>query len=659
MILQLTDAGRALLDADPVNVIITRADFGDAFNYTLPPNPTGLSGAQVYSANVVWYPQIVDANTLRYSLRLGAEIPSFDFGEIAFFSESTLVGVAANVILLSKIGPTYIQGRQFNLDFFIDLAAGQKYAVGDSISTTLSLPRVSVPDKLIPPSLNENNAYIIYGKAESDLPYLAFSDPTGKWGFSSKTQVYVTGTIADVGTYGLQSFDMSFLEVYAGAVTDLVVQFSSGAKRGYCRSVSSRAGTAIVWTVPLIELPEVGDSFVVLGPQTFSTLGLSIITGPTGVTGPVGVGIAGDVGPTGPVGVGSAGTAGSTGPTGPAGAGVAGPTGPAGAGVSITGPTGPAGAGSGVGVTGPTGIAGPTGPAGAGVAGPTGPAGAGVAGPFTSPVVDFTSNVRSGAPTFSVTFTDTTTGTPTAWSWTFGDGGTSIAQHPVHQYTTNGTFDVRLTATNSSGSNSMVKTSWIVSSSIPVITVEPHFPVAWLAPMHPTLASGQTWVVHAPSVADGTLLYYHASYSSGSYASTGLPDGWTGAQDGYVTITGGVGTIVKTFAPGMGNVSVGVNIYTSNGGTLIGTGCYVERGTGPTFDTQFTQSVTSGAAPLTVNFTDTTVGVVSTWSWDFGDLTTSTLQNPSHTYSTPGVYSVYLFHGTGSTLFKPLLITVT
>lgn len=57
----------------------------------------------------------------------------------------------------------------------------------------------------------------------------------------------------------------------------------------------------------------------------------------------------------------------------------------------------------------------------------------------------------------------------------------------------------------------------------------------------------------------------------------------------------------------------------------------------PTPIVAFTESITSS----TVNFTDMTSGVDS-WFWDFGDGTTSTVQNPSHTYSTDGTYNVCL-----------------
>jgi hypothetical protein len=56
----------------------------------------------------------------------------------------------------------------------------------------------------------------------------------------------------------------------------------------------------------------------------------------------------------------------------------------------------------------------------------------------------------------------------------------------------------------------------------------------------------------------------------------------------------------------------------------------------------FTADLTSGPAPLTVNFTDQSTGDITSWSWDFGDGATSTEQNPSHTYTDAGTYTVSL-----------------
>jgi len=56
----------------------------------------------------------------------------------------------------------------------------------------------------------------------------------------------------------------------------------------------------------------------------------------------------------------------------------------------------------------------------------------------------------------------------------------------------------------------------------------------------------------------------------------------------------------------------------------------------------FSASPTSGDSPLTVNFTDLSTGGPTSWSWDFGDGAVSFDQNPSHTYSFPGTYTVTL-----------------
>lgn len=56
----------------------------------------------------------------------------------------------------------------------------------------------------------------------------------------------------------------------------------------------------------------------------------------------------------------------------------------------------------------------------------------------------------------------------------------------------------------------------------------------------------------------------------------------------------------------------------------------------------FTADYTSGTAPLTVTFTDSSTGNPTSWLWDFGDGTTSTDQNPVHTYTISGSYTVTL-----------------
>jgi PKD repeat protein len=89
-----------------------------------------------------------------------------------------------------------------------------------------------------------------------------------------------------------------------------------------------------------------------------------------------------------------------------------------------------------------------------------------------------------------------------------------------------------------------------------------------------------------------------------------------------------------------------------------------------TVQADFTQNVTSGAAPLTVQFTDKSSGKANSWIWDFGDGSTSGLQNPVHVYTSAGTYTVTLtagmeydqgsvHSGISTVVHKDNLITVT
>ncbi len=56
----------------------------------------------------------------------------------------------------------------------------------------------------------------------------------------------------------------------------------------------------------------------------------------------------------------------------------------------------------------------------------------------------------------------------------------------------------------------------------------------------------------------------------------------------------------------------------------------------------FTADITSGYTPLTVQFSDSSVGAINSWSWVFGDGNNSAAENPVHTYSSAGTYQVEL-----------------
>ena len=56
----------------------------------------------------------------------------------------------------------------------------------------------------------------------------------------------------------------------------------------------------------------------------------------------------------------------------------------------------------------------------------------------------------------------------------------------------------------------------------------------------------------------------------------------------------------------------------------------------------FTENVTHGPPPLTVNFTDHSTGDITSWAWNFGDTGTSNLPSPTHVYAAVGIYPVTL-----------------
>jgi PKD repeat protein len=238
--------------------------------------------------------------------------------------------------------------------------------------------------------------------------------------------------------------------------------------------------------------------------------------------------------------------------------------------------------------------------------------------PVPPPVADFNANPLVGTVPLPVTFTDTSTGSPSTWNWIFGDmgaGNTSTVQNPSHMYTTAGTYSVNLTVTNAGGSKTLIKTNYI--------TVTPPVPVANFT--------------GTPTTGPAPL---SVSFTD---TSTGSPSSWI-----WMFGDMGAGNTSTLQNPTHTYLSAGtysVNLTVTNAGgsnTLIKTN-YITVVTPPVAN--FTGTPLSGPAPLLVVFTDTSTGSPMDWNWTFGDIgagNTSAVQNPSHTYTTAGTYSVNL-----------------
>jgi PKD repeat protein len=91
-----------------------------------------------------------------------------------------------------------------------------------------------------------------------------------------------------------------------------------------------------------------------------------------------------------------------------------------------------------------------------------------------APVADFTASPRSGDSPLAVEFIDLSTGNNVyAWSWDFGDGAISTDRNPTRTYTSPGTYDVTLTATDDTGTNSLTKPAYINVTDGNGLTISP------------------------------------------------------------------------------------------------------------------------------------------------------------------------------------------
>ncbi|MDI6782921.1 MAG: PKD domain-containing protein [bacterium] len=83
------------------------------------------------------------------------------------------------------------------------------------------------------------------------------------------------------------------------------------------------------------------------------------------------------------------------------------------------------------------------------------------------PTANFYGTPTSGVAPLPVYFYDTSSGTPSSWLWTFGDGASSTTKNPVHTYTNPGVYPVTLVVSNNYGSSTITKSNYITAGSLP------------------------------------------------------------------------------------------------------------------------------------------------------------------------------------------------
>ena len=262
------------------------------------------------------------------------------------------------------------------------------------------------------------------------------------------------------------------------------------------------------------------------------------------------------------------------------------------------------------------------------------------AGSVIAPVANFSATPTTVSVSQPVQFYDQSTNTPTSWAWDFDNSGSvdSTAQNPTFSYAAAGTYAVKLTVTNSAGSDIEVKLAYI--------TVTAAVPVAPTANFTATPLSG-----NAPLSVTFTD------------TSTGSPTGWSWdfTNDGVYDSTEQNPTHVYS---GVGTYSVKLRVTNAQGSDTETKPAYITVVTAGMPVADFTASPTTVALGSPVSFTDTSFGTPTAWAWDFDNsgITDSTVQNPSYTYLSAGTKTVRLTvtNATGSDYeVKTAYITVT
>lgn len=259
---------------------------------------------------------------------------------------------------------------------------------------------------------------------------------------------------------------------------------------------------------------------------------------------------------------------------------------------------------------------------------------------ITAPVpgavtADFSGTPTSGSTPLTVAFTDSSTPGPsgpiTHWAWDFGDGSISDAQNPSHVYTGAALYTVTLTVTGTGadGTDTLSRVAYIDTSTAgaPIHAQFTGTPTRGVAPLTVNFYDEST---PGPS---GPITAWNWDFGDGNTSTSQNPSNTYANPGTYEVIL----LVTGTSPDGTDSEAKGAYIITGGGSVLA----------------NFSASPTSGSSPLAVDFTDASIpgpsGPIVSWHWNLGDGNTSTQQNPSHTYTTSGSFTVELtVTGTGS-----------
>lgn len=252
------------------------------------------------------------------------------------------------------------------------------------------------------------------------------------------------------------------------------------------------------------------------------------------------------------------------------------------------------------------------------------------------PQADFNVDTSTGCAPLSVVFSNQSTATTpgssiTGYFWDFGDGVTSTAANPSHQFVDPGEYDITLVVVDDQGcADTLVRTGFI----------QPTYPTAAFTTLDTLTCPGAPVAFVNQSTGVGNT--YQWNFGDGTSSTVANP--------------------VKVYPGNSGQFTVSLIATDVNGCQSITTlSDFIEIGPP---EALFAAAPTQQACPpLNVSFTNQSSPNVTNWYWDFGDGSTSTLPNPSKVYNLPGQYDVQLIvatvQGCRDTLDLPGLIDLT
>ena len=233
---------------------------------------------------------------------------------------------------------------------------------------------------------------------------------------------------------------------------------------------------------------------------------------------------------------------------------------------------------------------------------------------FGQPVANFSAGPLEGCAPLTVRFINTSSGNPTSLNWNLGDETTLVQQNPTKTYTIPGIYSITLTASNAKGSNTLTKLQYIRVLDKPTVNFFSTDTVG--------CSIFNTRFTDASSSTSGSIIGWEWDFGDGTIATQQNPThNYTSV--GYLNVTLRVA-----------NTGGCVNAFSKPQ--------YIH--VLPSLDAAF--SFAKGLRckpPDTISFTNLSTGSgILNYTWNFGDGITSTSINPSHSYTSGGIFSPQL-----------------